>query len=93
MVVVMISQIRTMGTFSFFFKGFIFYLFLERGEEREKERERNINQLPLTQTQLGTWCTTQAWALTGIKLVTIQFVGWHSVHWATPAMAMRTFLC
>ena len=29
--------------------GFLkrFYLFLERGERRERERERNINQLPL----------------------------------------------
>ena len=30
-----------------FFKDFI-YLFLERGEGREKERERNIDWLPLT---------------------------------------------
>ena len=29
-----------------FFKDFI-YLFLERGEGRKKERERNIDQLPL----------------------------------------------
>ena len=50
-------------------KDFI-YLFLERGEGREKERERNmcernINQLPLTRPQLGTWRATQACALTG----------------------------
>ena len=32
----------------------------------EKERERNINVwLPLVQSQLGTWSTTQACALTG----------------------------
>ena len=44
----------------------IFYLFLDRGEGREKERERNINVwLPLTCPALGTWPTTQAWALTG----------------------------
>ena len=48
-----------------FFKDFI-YLFLERGEGREKERERNINVwLPLTRPQLGTWPATQACALTG----------------------------
>ena len=29
------------------------YLFLERGEGREKEREGNINQLPLAHPQLG----------------------------------------
>ena len=42
------------------------YLFLERGESREKERERNINVwLPLTHPLLGTWLATQACALTG----------------------------
>ena len=41
------------------------YLFssLERGEGREKERERNINVwLPLAYPPLGTWPTTQAGA-------------------------------
>ena len=47
----------------FFFKDFI--LFLERGEGREKERERNVKWLPLTCPQLGTWPATQACALTG----------------------------
>ena len=41
------------------------YLFLERGEGWEKERERNINWLPLIPPQLGTWPITQACALTG----------------------------
>ena len=42
------------------FKDFI-YLFLERGEGREKERERYINVwLPLAHPLLGTWPTTQA---------------------------------
>ena len=37
----------------FFFKDFI-YLFLERGERMEKERERNINVwLPLVQPPTG----------------------------------------
>ena len=37
----------------YLFKDFM-YLFLERGEEREKERERNINVwLPLTHPQTG----------------------------------------
>ena len=48
-----------------FFKDFI-YLFLERGERREKERERNISVwLPLIHPLLGTWPTTQDCALTG----------------------------
>ena len=44
------------------------YLFLERGEGREKKRERNISAwLLLTHPLLGTWPrpTTQACALTG----------------------------
>ena len=47
------------------FKDFI-YLFLERGEGGEKERERNINVwLPLTWPPLETWPATQACALAG----------------------------
>ena len=46
-------------------KGFI-YLFLERREQWEKERDRNINVwLRLACPQLGTWPTTQACALPG----------------------------
>ena len=42
------------------------YLFLERGEGKEKERERHINVwLPLTYLLLGAWPATQACALTG----------------------------
>ena len=43
-----------------------FYLFIDRGKGREKERERNINVwLPLVRSLLGrTWPTTQACALT-----------------------------
>ena len=42
------------------------YLFLERGEEKEKERERNISVwLPLLCPTLGTWPETQVCALLG----------------------------
>ena len=47
-----------------FLKDFT-YLFLEGGERREKERERNNDRLPLACPLLGTWPTTQACALTG----------------------------
>ena len=52
-------------TWHIFFKGFI-YLFLERGEGKEKEREKNIYVwLPLMHPLLGTWPATRACALTG----------------------------
>ena len=52
---------------SIFLKDFI-YLFLERGEAKEKEKERNINVwLPLTHTLLGIWpipqCMCPDWEL------------------------------
>ena len=50
---------------SFFFKKDFIYLFLDRGEGREKERERNNVWLPLMRPLLGTWPSTQACALTG----------------------------
>ena len=52
----------------FILKDFI-CLFLERGEEREKVRERNIYVwLPLVQPLLGTWPAIQACALTGNRI-------------------------
>ena len=55
--------------FIVFGKDFI-YLFLDRGEGREKERERKVNVwLPLAHPLLGIWLTTQAWALTGNQTV------------------------
>ena len=48
-----------------FLKDFI-YLSLERGEGKEKERERNISVwLPPMHSHPGTWPPTQACALTG----------------------------
>ena len=50
----------------FYFLKYFIYLFLERREGREKERERNINVwLPLACPLLGTWLATQECALTG----------------------------
>ena len=57
------------GMLLFSFKDFILkkkILFLEGGEGKEEERERNINVwLPLTHPALGTWPITQACALPG----------------------------
>ena len=48
---------------NYFFKDFIYSL-LDRGEEKKKERERNITVwLPLKCPILGTWPTTQVCAL------------------------------
>ena len=59
-------------------KDFI-YLFLDRGEGREKERERNISVwLPL-----GPPPRHVPWL--GIEPETLWFAGWFSVHWATTA--------
>ena len=50
---------------SYFLKKILLiYLFLERGRERESERNINV-WLPLTHPILGTWPETQACALTG----------------------------
>ena len=55
-----------MHSFLFIYIKHCIHLFLERGEGREKEREKNINMwLPLACPLLGTWPTTQACALTG----------------------------
>ena len=67
------------------------YLFIERGEGREKERERNVSVwLPLTCPSTGDLAhTTQACALAHwIKQVTLWFTGWHSIHWTTSARAL-----
>ena len=48
--------------FCFFLKTL--FIYFER-EGRKKERERNINRLPLAHSQLGTWSATQACAVTG----------------------------
>ena len=51
---------------SSFLKNILFiYLFLERGEGKEKDRERNISVLlTLVRPPLGPWPATQACALT-----------------------------
>ena len=68
-----------------------FYLFiLDRGEGREKDKERNINVwLPLVHPLLGTWSGLQPrhvpWL--GIKMATLGFADRCSIHWDTPSRA------
>ena len=63
-----------------FLKYFI-YLFLERGQGREKEMERSINVwlLPM-HPPLGTCPTAQACILTGNIAIDPLSAAWHSIH-------------
>ena len=49
----------------FYFLKYFIYLFLERGEWREKKREGNVDQLPFPHPQLGSWSITLACAQIG----------------------------
>ena len=70
------------------FKDFI-YLFLDRGEGMEKERERNINVwLPVMYPLLGTWLQPRYVPWLGIEPATLWFAGHHSIHWDIPAGLM-----
>ena len=54
-----------MYTLEYFLKKDFNFVFLDKGEGRETERERNINVwLPLVHPIQGTWPETQACALT-----------------------------
>ena len=64
--VLIVSEAKNLRVIFAFFNNFLkdlLYLFLERREGRE--RERNINWLPLTLPKLDTWPAAQACALTG----------------------------
>ena len=79
---------RTCGC-PFLKKRFYLFIFIERGEGRENERERNINVwLPVTCPLWGPSLQPRHVPWLGIKLVTLWFTGQHSIHWATPARAI-----
>ena len=68
-----------------FFSFFKILFTLERGERKEKERERNIPvRLPLARPLLGTWPATQACALMGVGPKTLWFAGLCSVQGTMP---------
>ena len=68
----------------------IIYLFLERRERREKERERNTDVKSIID-QLLLLRATQACAPTCIKPVSPCFAGQRSANWATPVRASYCF--
>ena len=76
-----------------FFLRFYIFIFRERGRERDREKnvnrcERYIDWLPLLHPSLRP--RHVSWL--GIELATFRFAGWHSIHWATPARVVWTFL-
>ena len=76
----------------FYFKAF--YLFIFRGERREKARERNISVwLPLTYPYWGPGWKPRLVPWLGIKPMTLWFTGWRWIHWATPARAWFFKFC
>ena len=64
-------------------KPSLFYLFLERVEEREGEQHQCVVASPLR----GTWPATQACALTGNRTCNPLVRSPSSIHGATPARA------
>ena len=73
------------------FKDFS-YLFLERGEGREKERERNIMRGRLScGPHWGPGLQPRHVPWLRIEPVTLLFAHWPSIHWATPARAPYCF--
>ena len=74
------------------------YLFLERGEGREKKRERNMDirekhrpvaSLMCPDQGLNPQCRHASWP--GIGPVTLCSGGWRPTNWATPARAHCSF--
>ena len=84
--------ILTRGSIGFFCRilGFqrFYYLFLERGEGRVKERNINV-WLPLLCPHAGLQPRHVPWL--GIDPVTLWFTGQQSIHWATQARASVEF--
>ena len=77
--------------FLVFLLRFSLFVFLERGQGKEKERARNNN------VWLGAWPETQACPLTGNRTSDPMVCSLRSVHWATPARAevsyFAMFIC
>ena len=62
-----------------FLKNDFIYLFLERGEKRKKEGERNVNWLLLTCPQWGPGPQSRHLPWLGITPATLRFAGQGSI--------------
>ena len=79
-IVCMFLSVHILILFPFIFKNSV-YLFLERGEGREKDRERNINAwLPIAYPNWGPVLQPRHVSWLGIKLVTLWYPVQHSIH-------------
>ena len=78
------------------FSFYKFYLFLERREGREKERERNINVWDMSclshAPKCGPVLQSRHVPWLGIELATLWFTASCSIPWATPTRAKLSFL-
>ena len=79
--------------FKMFLKDFM-YLFLERGEGRERKRERNIDARIARFSRAPSWGPgphprRMPWL--GIQPATLQFAGQRSIRWTTPARTLSDF--
>ena len=84
---------KTSHLFYLFFQDLI-YLFLERSEGREKERERNIESISSLShaPSLGPGLPPRHMPSVGIEPVTFRFAGHRSIHIATSARAKTSYL-
>ena len=76
-----------------FYKSLFIYLFLERGEG--KERAGNINiWLPLARSLLGTWLATQSCALTRNRTATLDsYIFFNRIVWEVLGPVLKGFTC
>ena len=77
-------------------KMFIFFkdLFLERGREGEREEEKHQCVVAFHVPPTGGIASNPGMCpRLGIEPVTLWFTAWHSIHWATPAMAEMSSEC
>ena len=73
-----------------FCKDFI-YVLLERGDGKEKEREKSMCGCFLCAPYWGPGPLPRHVPWLGIELAILGFTGWHSIHWATPARVKYCF--
>ena len=80
-----------------YFKDFIYLLFREKRTEEEREGEKHQC---MRNTSTSCLSCAPSWGpgphprhvpCLGVKLTTVQFAGWCSVHWGTPARAMSLY--